>query len=85
MHPEQLMNILYFSRDKNHDGVGYFVTAHTAHSNTVRILVEIEIELVVETLDSSSPGTGLKQAGLSLPIHSFVTDIQLTGIFSLPV
>ena len=39
MHFEQLMNILSLWRDKNHDGVGYFVTAHTAHSNTVRILV----------------------------------------------
>ena len=40
MHFEQLMNILSLWRDKNHDGVGYFVTARTAHSNTVRILVD---------------------------------------------
>ena len=41
MHFEQLMNILSLWRDKNHDGVGYFVTAttSTAHSNTVRISV----------------------------------------------
>ena len=37
-------------------------------SNTDRILV------MVETLDFSTEGTGSKQAGLSLSIHSFVTD-----------
>ena len=56
------------------------MTTHTAYSATVRILVEIEL---VETLDFSSTGTGLKQAGLSLAIHSFVTDTT-NCIFRLP-